>query len=218
MEVLFPKVERRLTEQGAVYLGIKREPLRRVRHFECEFPCRDGERLLQLRTRPGVFSHRRVDPGARALMAVMEPRSGERVLDIGCGSGVVGLAAAARAEDVRVLAIDSNARAIEATRWAAERNDLPLEALLDADGRSVAAGEFDLVVANPPYYSNFRIADLFVATATRALRTGGQLLVVTKQPDWYFERLQTDFRNLEALELKRYIVVRARRRVRSTST
>jgi 16S rRNA (guanine1207-N2)-methyltransferase len=133
-----------------------------------------------------------------------------RVLDIGTGSGVVAVAAAARAPEVKVLAIDSNVRSIEAAQWAAESNELPMvSAVLDADGRTVEPAGFDLVLANPPYYSNFRIADLFIATATKALRPGGQLLVVTKRPDWYLERLANDFIEIESSEVRRYHVVRA---------
>ena len=212
METLFDRVSRRQTPQGVLYMATKRAPLKRIRRFEAEFPFRDGDRLLKLRTRPGVFSHRHVDGGARALLAQMQIRPGMKVLDIGTGSGVVAIAAAARASDVAVLAIDSNARSIEAVEWAAQANELPtVRAALDADGRTVPAESFDLVLANPPYYSNFRIADIFITTATRALRPGGELLVVTKRPDWYLERLADGFIEIESLEARNYVVLRAKR-------
>jgi 16S rRNA G1207 methylase RsmC len=210
MKLLFDRVSRKPSELGVTYTATKRAPLKRIRRFEAEFPFRDGGRLLKLRTRPGVFSHRHVDGGARALLAQMRVEPGMRVLDIGTGSGVVAVAAAARAEGVEVLAIDSHSRAIEAVRWAAEANDLPLvRASLDADGRTVEPACFDLVLANPPYYSNFRIAEIFMATATKALRPGGQLLVVTKRPEWYADRLQKEFRDFHAEEVRRYFVCRA---------
>jgi len=212
MKLLFDRVSRKPSELGVTYLATKRAPLKRIRHFEAEFPFRDCGRLLKLRTRPGVFSHRHVDGGARALLSHMHIAPGMRVLDIGTGSGVVAVAAAARAESVKVLAIDSNARAIEAVRWAAQANELPLvQASLDADGRSVPPASFDLVLANPPYYSSFRIAEIFMATAAKALRPGGQLLVVTKRPDWYQTRLQEEFTDFTADEVRRYFVCSARR-------
>ena len=212
MELLFDRVSRKPSADGVTYAATKRSPLKRIRRFEAEFPFRDHGRLLKLRTRPGVFSHRHVDGGARALLAQMQIAPGMRVLDIGSGSGVVAVATAARAPGVEVLALDSNPRAVEAVQWAARENELPgVRAVLDADGHSVDEGTFDLVLANPPYFSNFRISELFMATAAKALRAGGELLVVTKQPDWYRTRLEREFEAFEIHEVRRYFVCRARR-------
>jgi 16S rRNA (guanine1207-N2)-methyltransferase len=102
---------------------------------------------------------------------------------------------------------------VESARWGAERNCLPnLSAHLDCDGSTLAAGSFDLVLANPPYYSNFRLAELFVEMAYRALSPGGKLLVVTKMPDWYLERLPPRFTDLTATAGKSYCVLQASKR------
>lgn len=187
---LFSKVTRLPGETGVVYRATKSKPLKKAKDFACEFAFRDNDRLVHLRTRPGVFSHRQLDGGARALIEAMRIQPRARVLDLGCGSGAVGVAAGLRAEGVQVVAVDSNPRAIESTLWAAERNGLAgLEARLNADGSAIETAGFDLVLANPPYYSGFRLAELFSSTAARALRPGGQLLLVTKRPDWYAARL-----------------------------
>jgi 16S rRNA (guanine1207-N2)-methyltransferase len=206
---LFDKVTRQSERDAAVYLATKTGPLKKHKQYTCEVAFRDGERLIRLRTRPGVFSHRQVDGGARALVKSMHVEPGVMVLDLGCGSGAVGIAAALRQEHVRVHAIDSNPRAIEAVEWAAKRNGLGnrVMAQLDCDGRSIVTGGYDLVLANPPYYSNFRIARVFVTIAHRALRPGGRLLVVTKTPQWFVEKLAAQFRDVEDREVGRYRVV-----------
>lgn len=213
---LFPKVIRQTLETGVLYRATKSAALKKLKNFACEFAFRDGPRLIHLRTRPGVFSHRELDGGARALMEAMQIRSDERVLDLGCGSGAVGIAAGLRAENVHVVAVDSNPRAIESATWAAERNALrSFEARLNADGSAVEAGEYDVVLANPPYYSNFRLAELFAKTAARALRIAGRLLIVTKQPHWYLEHLpDLGFASAQAAPSRAYWVVEA---VRSTA-
>jgi 16S rRNA (guanine1207-N2)-methyltransferase len=211
LQKLFDKVTRRDADDGAVYLATKYAPLRKIKNYAAEYVFRDGERLLYLRTRPGVFSHRRLDGGARALIKTMQVKSGMRALDLGCGSGGIAVAAAVQAADVRVDCIDSNPRAIESTLWAADRNGVQLNAVLDCDGSSLERGAYDLVLANPPYYSSFRLARLFVEIAERAINRHGTLLVVTKTPQWYADHLPESFNEVMTQAVGNYTVVTARR-------
>ncbi len=206
----FRKVLRSPTPLGVVYSGVKTEPLRKVKNYSCEFVFRDGPRLIRTFSRPGVFSHRRLDVGARALIESMEVQDGQRVLDLGCGAGVVSLAAAQRAQNVIVTAIDANPRAIECTQRSAELNALQnITTILNADAESDAPGTYGLVLANPPYYSHFRIGEIFVRGAERALQGGGVLQLVTKQSDRYLSLVQAGFRDATVTPVRQYQVVRA---------
>ena len=69
--------------------------------------------------------------------------------------------------------------------------------------------ENDLVLANPPYYSHFRIARLFVDIAARALRKAGTLLLVTKTPQWYVEQLPKQFASVASQPVGNYLVITA---------
>ncbi len=209
---LFSKVTRRPSAAGVLYLATKTAPLRKLKNFACEFPFRDGERLIQLRTRPGVFSHRRLDGGARALINEMQVEPGMKILDLGCGSGAVAVAAALCADNGTVHAVDSNPRAIEATTWAASKNEIKsLTAILDCDGSHLDDETYDLVLANAPYFSNFRIAEHFARTAARTLIPGGNALFVTKTPGWYTERLPKWFATVESRPGKNYTIVAAKK-------
>jgi 16S rRNA G1207 methylase RsmC len=213
MRKLFAKVTRRASESGVLYLATKKEPLRKVKNYASEFAFRDGERLIQLRTRPGVFSHRELDGGARALIKALPAGAGV-IADLGCGSGAVSAAAALRGEGNRVHALDSNPRAIEATRWAAKQIELGnrLIAVLDCDGQGLVPGVHDMVLANPPYYSNHRIDELFISVAERALTPGGLLLLVTKFPNWFEERLGAGFSDVQTRKFGHYVVVAGKHR------
>lgn len=187
---IFPKVTRRPKRDGVLYLATRPETLGKQRNFDCQFAFRDQGRLLKACSRPGVFSHRHIDPGARALINCMVVEPNQRVLDLGCGSGCVSLAAASRQPSAQVVALDTNPRATQSALRGAALNELSnLTTLLDCDGSHVEDESFDLVLANPPYFSNYRIADLFLQTARRALTPHGVVHLVTKAPDWYRERL-----------------------------
>jgi 16S rRNA (guanine1207-N2)-methyltransferase len=213
LQALFPKVTRRPGNSGVVYLATKVAPLKKWKDYAAEFAFRDGARLIHLRTRPGVFSHRRIDGGARALIKSMRLSERMRLLDIGCGSGAVSIAAALRGEDIRVAAIDSNPRAVESAGWAAGRNAITtMTTHLASDGNSIEANFYDFVVANPPYYSDFQIARLFLKIAARGLQSRGRLLLVTKAPEWYADHIASAFDEAFTQRVGNYVVVSAKKR------
>lgn len=209
---LFPKVTRCPTEKkGVLYRATKAAALKKLKKFDCEFAFRDKDRLIKGVSRPGVFNHRNLDAGARALINTMQIGEGARVLDMGCGSGAVAFAAACRGENVTVVAIDSHARAIECTERGAALNGLAnVSTILNADGETGASGTFDLVLGNPPYYSDFRISEIFLQAARRALKPGGTVLIVTKALAWYEERMPELFDDVKRHPHKLYTVLEGR--------
>ena len=192
------------------YVVEKTRALAKIRDFSCRVVFRERERLLETVTRPGVFAHRRIDPGARHLLNAVDVAPGTRVLDIGCGSGCVAIGIAARDPAIQVHAFDSSARAVECTRRGAAVCGLTnLTVALEAVGQVPEPGTWDLALANPPYYSDFRIAELFVEAARLALAPGGTLLLVTKQPAWYLENLPRMWTDVAREEVKTYHLIEA---------
>ncbi|MFM7158785.1 MAG: class I SAM-dependent methyltransferase, partial [Planctomycetaceae bacterium] len=208
LQRLFGKVTRTPARRGVLYACRRTDRPARYKQFDCELAFRDEGRLIPLFTRPGVFSHRSLDTGARVLIEGLNLRPGERVVDLGCGSGAVGIAAALRAPEVQLLALDSNPRAIECTRRGAAASGVTnLTAVLDDTGQGGEAGHWDLVLGNPPYFSEYRIAEIFLESAHRLLRPGGRVHMVTKTPSWFEEHMANLFDDIESHPSRAYHVV-----------
>ena len=108
----------------------------------------------------------------------------------------------------RVIAVDSHARAIQSSeRTAALNNATNVVFLLDSGGNVPEPGTHDLFLCNPPYYSDFRISELFLQAAVESLRPGGRLHLVSKLTDWHHNRMIEIFANAEVHRLGDYDVI-----------
>jgi 16S rRNA (guanine1207-N2)-methyltransferase len=131
---------------------------------------------------PGLFARGRLDPGTRLLLdALPELRPGARVLDYGCGSGLVGAVVQHRYPLVRLDLMDIDAVALEA---AAE--NVPGAGLLLGDGLPPPGREaYEAVISNPPFHRGKAedpglIGDL-VRGAPSVLGPGGCLVLVAQR-------------------------------------
>ena len=221
---IFDKVTVSPQREGVVYIARKQSPLKKIKDFRSAFAFRFHDQLVHVQSRPGVFSHRKVDGGARALIKSMDlllpsdehPETTfqvQRIADIGCGSGAVAAAAALQYPLARVLAVDSHARAVQCTLATAAANNIDrIDCLLTSDAVLPQPDSWDLFLTNPPYYSDFRISELFIQSARRALRPGGRIHLVTKLTDWHETRLNQLFRDVQTHRIGEYDVVVGRKR------
>jgi len=205
LKQLEKSVKVRKFDDAVVYMIDKTIPLKKVKDFSCELAFRDCEELIRFITRPGVFSHRQLDNGARQLLDAVDVYPQAKLLEIGCGSGSVTLGLAKRDPSAHVHAVDSNARSLDCVARGIALNGLTNVTLeLNSTGIYGEPSQYDMVLANPPYFGDFRIAEKFLAAAHRSLRPGGRLVLVSKQPRWYQENLERWFIDCEVFPSRRY--------------
>ncbi|MFF4957123.1 methyltransferase [Streptomyces sp. NPDC001222] len=164
----------------------------------------------------GVFCADRLDIGTRFFLGHLpRGRDAERIVDLGCGNGVVGLAAALDAPGAEVLFVDESYQAVASAEATFRDNAEGKAEFRVGDGLSgVAAGSVDLVLNNPPFHSHQATTDAtawrMFTGARRALRPGGELWVIGNRHLGYHVKLRRLFGNSEVVASDaKFVVLRA---------
>ncbi|MEV6670249.1 methyltransferase [Streptomyces sp. NPDC051162] len=169
----------------------------------------------------GIFCAERLDIGTRFFLGHLPQRRGpEHVVDLGCGNGVVGTAAALANPASEVTFVDESFQAVasaEAT-FRANAGAGASASFRVGDGLSgVPAGSVDLVLNNPPFHTHQATTDVtawrMFSGARDALRAGGELWVVGNRHLGYHVRLRKLFGNCEVVASDpKFVILRAVKR------
>lgn len=149
---------------------------------------------LHLQAEPGVYAAGKLDPGTALLLETYDITqvAGKKVLDIGCGYGLISLKAALA--DAAVTALDDDLLAVRSTHANAENYGLDIR-VLHSDVNSALHDDerFDVVLMNPPFHVGKQvIMDVpraFIAAAYKHLSVGGELVLVANKALGYEELL-----------------------------
>ncbi|GAA3367733.1 methyltransferase [Streptomyces sannanensis] len=167
----------------------------------------------------GIFCAERLDIGSRFLLQNLPRRRGpEHVVDLGCGNGVIGTAAALSNPESEVTFIDESYQAVASAEATFRANSDARAEFLAGDALSaVPAGTVDLVLNNPPFHSHRATTDAtawrMFTGARRALRPGGELWVVGNRHLGYHVKLRKLFGNCEVVAGNpKFVILRAAKR------
>ncbi|MET9608436.1 methyltransferase [Streptomyces sp. NPDC006512] len=174
----------------------------------------------------GIFCADRLDVGTRFfLQNIPTNTDGARVVDLGCGNGVVGTAVAVADPDAAVVFTDESYQAVASARATYEAN-VPAgrrtAEFLTGDGVAMLTpGSVDLVLCNPPFHSHQATTDAtalrMFAQSRKALRPGGELWVVANRHMGYHTHLRRLFGNSEVTASEpKFVVLRAVKREERT--
>lgn len=167
-------------------------------------------------TAPSNFSPNFIDNGTLAMLSVVDFAPSDKVLDLGCGYGVVGILAAKLIGGENVVMCDISKEAIERACTNARRNGVPNVPIILSDGfEDVKEKDFTLILSNPPYHADFSVPKRWIEAGFQALALGGKLVMVTKRLDWYKNKLASTFGGVTVREVDGYYVFVAEKRTRT---
>ena len=168
---------------------------------------------LEIETTEGLFSPRGADAGTLSMVSAVELESGQKLLDLGCGAGLVGIAAAKVLGEENVWMTDVDPAAVRCAAENAKRNGVENVHLCCGDALdAVDASGFDWILSNPPYHTDFSVAKKFIEKGFNRLKLGGKLVMVVKRELWYRNKLTAIFGGVRMQEIGGYFVFTAEKR------
>jgi 16S rRNA (guanine1207-N2)-methyltransferase len=159
-----------------------------------------------------LFSPKAIDLGTSFMLSKVEFTATDKVLDLGCGYGVVGILAAKLIGPERVVMVDNKAEAVKMAMKNAVINQVADVMILESDGLSkIIDYDFTLILSNPPYHVDFSVPKHFIEKGFNHLKIGGKLFMVTKRKDWYKNKLISVFGGVKIWEESGYYVFMAQK-------
>lgn len=154
-----------------------------------------------------LFSPDHPDTGTLAMLRLAGIRSGDKVLDLGCGCGTVGLYAASQTSPENITMTDIDPSAVEVSKANALRNGIEGIVFTVSDGlKNIPDRDYDIILSNPPYHADFSIPREFIEDGFRHLKTGGRMVMVTKRRLWYENKLKSVFGGVRTAEADGYFI------------
>ncbi|MGW0825736.1 methyltransferase [Streptomyces sp. NPDC002845] len=167
----------------------------------------------------GVFCADRLDIGTRFfLQHLPRDRGAGRIVDLGCGNGVVGTAAALACPGAEVVFVDESYQAVASAEATYRANADGTAEFRVGDGmEGFPPGGVDLVLSNPPFHSHQAMTGAtawrMFTGARRALKPGGELWVIGNRHLGYHVKLRRLFGNSELMASDpKFVILRAVRK------
>ncbi|AFJ48442.1 16S rRNA (guanine(1207)-N(2))-methyltransferase RsmC [Shimwellia blattae] len=157
---------------------------------------------LTIKTLPGVFSRDGLDVGSQLLLSTLSAHSKGKVLDVGCGTGVLAVSLASHSPKVRLTLSDVSAPALAASKATLAANGVEGD-VVAGNVYSGVTGRFDMIMSNPPFHDGLQTsldaAQTLIRGAVRHLNIGGELRIVANAFLPYPDLLDETFGNHEVI-------------------
>lgn len=173
-----------------------------------------NDKEITVETKVSLFSPNEADRGTLSMLRHVEFASDMKVLDLGCGAGIVSLAACCFGVDpYNIVMTDIDPVASSVSLENMKRNGFDGAVVVTGDGLTNVPGSgFDLILSNPPYHTDFKVAKTFIEKGFNRLKVGGKMYMVTKRKDWYKNKLISIFGGVKIFEDDGYFVFEAQKR------
>jgi 16S rRNA (guanine1207-N2)-methyltransferase len=168
---------------------------------------------LSFESNADCFSPKYIDKGTLAMLSLAELGAADKILDLGCGYGVVGILAAKFSDPGNVFMTDVSKTAIQYAKRNAVLNNVEGVHIIQSDAfAALDETGFNTILCNPPYHTDFSLAKTFIEKGFNRLLVGGKFYMVTKRKAWYKNKFISIFGGVKIYEKDDYYVFEAEKR------
>jgi len=161
---------------------------------------------LNFVTASGIFSPRKIDIGTFSLIHFMQFNKKNKMLDLGCGYGAVGIVAAKMCPSCKIVMADINERAVACAKKNIKINDVKNAVAKQSYFFSGLKNEiFDVILLNPPQSAGLEVCYELIEKSYEHLSKGGSLQIVVRKRHGgqrLSEKMEEIFGNVEVLGKK----------------
>ena len=130
-------------------------------------------------TASGIFSKDKVDKGTLILAENIVIDKNAKILDIGCGIGILGIAAA-KLFDADVTMSDINKRAVMLAKKNIKLNNVNADIYQGSLYEKIKDNDFDAILSNPPQTAGKELCFRLIEDSKIHLKKGGSLQLVAR--------------------------------------
>jgi 16S rRNA (guanine1207-N2)-methyltransferase len=156
---------------------------------------------LELATYPGVFNTGKLDIGTKLLLDNISLNKRGRVLDLACGSGIIGLTCKTRQPELYVEMVDIDGMALASAEMNSKNLDLDCPVFV-SDGLNNTK-KFNTIICNPPFHqgkdTDYNFAQQLIRTAKQHLLPRGEVWLVANRQLGYEQWAERSCHSVETV-------------------
>ncbi|MFB1016328.1 MAG: 16S rRNA (guanine(1207)-N(2))-methyltransferase RsmC [Alteromonadaceae bacterium] len=136
---------------------------------------------LTIASLPGVFSQDGLDVGTRVLLSNLPNNLSDKVLDFGCGAGIISCFIGKRYPDIHLSLLDVSALALSSAEKTLALNGLT-GLIFPSNSLSEVTGKYQHIVSNPPFHqgvkTNYLATETFLKNIKKHINKNGSITIV----------------------------------------
>lgn len=166
-----------------MYIGKFKPSLPRfdLEKFYKYYPVNVHEKTLTIAALPGVFSQNSLDIGTEVLLAHLPKVMTGKVLDFGCGAGIIAAYVGTIHPTSKLSLVDVSALALHSAQTTLTLNQLTGECIA-SDSLSNVQERYDFVISNPPFHqgvkTHYKATENFLGQIKQNLSKKGCITIV----------------------------------------
>lgn len=159
------------------------------------------KQVIKISTYPGVFNSGKLDVGTKLLLDNISLTKRGRVLDLACGSGIIGLTCKVRQPELYVEMVDIDGMALASAELNSQQ--LGLDCPVFASDGLTNTKKFNTIICNPPFHqgkdTDYNFAQQLIRTAKQHLLPRGELWIVANRQLAYEQWAEKSCHSVESV-------------------